>query len=316
MDTNLQDILAIQQHKQQHPNDPIPQQLVNNLDGPAPKQQAADSIPATGDVSTCTNINSTPTSPYAVQNCYENLQKMATTYGFNLPDGSNGSTLTGLMAVEKYKAQVINPRPGGGPAIVTGLWSNHPYGVCTGMKQFNLGGISHTDPITFGKSPTIGNLIGSFLLYGPTAPMGNIVKSQVYLKIRQIRPETRDDEIDALLSSSPIPMGQVRYIWMDDNRVLRVSAKASLPSWIKGDAIFPDGTGPEVMAGPITGNRNFVNIEQEQGYPSPWDCFGSGPDEVRSIMNWRRSSGFNCLQGVLRFSNCVRATTDPWDCPC
>lgn len=316
MDTNLQDILAIQDHKQQHPGEPIPQNLVNNLDGPSPKQAAADSIPANGSISTCTNLNSTPTSPQANQNCFENLQKMATTYGFNLPDGSNGSTVTGLMAVEKYKAQVINPRPGGGPAIVTGLYNNTPYGVCTGMKQFTLGGISHTEPTVFGKTPTIANLIASFLQYTPTAPLGSIVKSQIYLKIRQIRPETSDGEIDALLASAPMPMGQVRYIWMDDSRTLRVSAKNSLPSWIKGDAVFPDGTGNEVMAGPITGNRNFVNIEQEQGYPSPWDCFGSGPDEVRSIMNWRRSSGYNCLQGVLRFSNCVRATTDPWDCPC
>lgn len=113
-----------------------------------------------------------------------------------------------------------------------------------------------------------------------------------------------------------MPMGQVRYIWMDDSRQMRFTAKGSLPPWISGDTVIPDGTGTTASTGNIAGNRNFVNIEGEQGYPSPWDCFGSGPDQTKSDMLWQRSSGFNCLQGVLRFRNCVNANTDPWDCPC
>ncbi len=312
MDTNLNDILNIKQFKADNPGMPVPQSMVNALDGPAPKQSAADSIPANSvPVSSCDNYNSTPTSPQADPNCFNNLQQMATTYGFSLPNGSNGSSLNGLMAIEKYKAQVINPRPGGGPAIVTGMDN-----VCTGMKQFTLGGISANQPIAFGSSPTVGNLIESFQLFGNSAPFANIINSQLRLKVRQIRPETSDSEISALLSGASIPMGQVRYIWMDDSRTLRFTAKGSLPSWITGDAVLPDGTGTTASTGYITGNRNFVNIEGEQGYPSPWDCFGSGPDQTKSDMLWQRSSGFNCLQGVLRFRNCVNANTDPWDCPC
>lgn len=312
MDTNLNDILAIKNHKTNNPGQPVPQAMVDALDGPAPKQAAADSIPANSvPISSCDNYNSTPTSPQADPNCFNNLQAMATTYGFTLPNGSSGSALNGLMAIEKYKAQVINPRPGGGPAIVTGMEN-----VCTGMKQFPLGGISANEPITFGKPPTVGNLVASFLNFGNSAPLAAIVNNQLRLKLRQIRPETSDSEISALLGSASIPMGQVRYIWMDDSRTLRFTAKGSLPSWITGDAVLPDGTGTTASTGNIKGNRNFVNIEGEQGYPSPWDCFGSGPDQTRSDMLWQRSSGYNCLQGVLRFRNCVNANTDPWDCPC
>ena len=312
MDTNLNDILNIKQFKTDNPGQPIPANLVNALDGPSPKQAAADSIPADSvPISSCDNYNSTPTAPQADPNCFNNLQAMATTYGFTLPNGSNGPSLNGLMAIEKYKAQVINPRPGGGPAIVTGMEN-----VCTGMKQFPLGGISANEPIAFGKPPTVGNLVGSFLSFGNSAPLASIINNQLRLKIRQIRPETSDSEISALLNGASLPMGQVRYIWMDDSRVLRFTAKGSLPSWISGDAVIPDGTGTTATTGNITGNRNFVNIEGEQGYPSPWDCFGSGPDQTKSDMLWQRSSGFNCLQGVLRFRNCVNANTDPWDCPC
>ena len=312
MDTNLNDIMDIQKFKQDHPNEPIPSQLVDKLDGPAPKQQAADSIPAQSvPISSCDNYNSTPTAPQADPNCFNNLQQMATTYGFTLPNGSSGGSLNGLMAIEKYKAQVINPRPGGGPAIVTGMEN-----VCTGMKVFPLGGISASEPIAFGQAPTVGKLIRSFQSYGPSSPLANIVSNQFYLKLRQIKPEISDGDISTFLESASMPMGQVRYIWMDDSRQLRFTAKGSLPAWISGDAVIPDGTGTTASTGNITGNRNFVNIEGEQGYPSPWDCFGSGPDQTRSDLLWQRSSGFNCLQGVLRFRNCVNATTDPWDCPC
>lgn len=312
MDTNLNDILDIQKFKQDHPGEPVPAQMVNKLDGPAPKQSAADSIPAQQmPISSCDNYNSTPTSPQADPNCFNNLQQMATTYGFSLPNGSNGSSLNGLMAIEKYKAQVINPRPGGGPAIVTGL-SN----VCTGMKVFPLGGISANEPIAFGQSPTVGKLIRSFQSYNPSSPLANIVANQFYLKMRQIKPEMSDGEISTFLEGASMPMGQVRYIWMDDSRQMRFTAKGSLPPWINGDSVIPDGTGTTASTGNIAGNRNFVNIEGEQGYPSPWDCFGSGPDQTKSDMLWQRSSGFNCLQGVLRFRNCVNANTDPWDCPC
>lgn len=314
MDTNLNDILAIRNFKSDNPGQPVPQNLVNNLDGPSPKQAAADSIPDRNtplNMSSCDNYNSTPTSPQADPNCFNNLQAMATTYGFPLPNGSNGNSLTGLMAIEKYKAQVINPRPGGGPAIVTGMEN-----ICTGIKQFPLGGITANEPINFGKPGSVGNLIQSFLSYSNTAPMGSVINNQLRLKIRQIRPETSEDEINTFLSSASLPMGQVRFIWMDDSRTLRFTAKGSLPSWISGDAVLPDGTGTLSSTGNITGNRNFVNIEGEQGYPSPWDCFGSGPDQTKTDMLWQRSSGFNCLQGVLRFRNCVNANTDPWDCPC
>ncbi|MBC7999281.1 MAG: hypothetical protein IAF58_15125 [Leptolyngbya sp.] len=319
MDTNLGDINAIKNFKADPANAglPVPAALVNALDGPAPKQQAADSITPSTNATSCDNYNSTPTSPNANPNCYGNLDKMATTYGFALPDGSPSGSLTGLMAIEKYKAQVINPRPGGGPAIVTGLNN-----VCTGMKAFPLGGISHSEGIEFGTAPTLGNLISTFTGYGPSGSAARIIDRQIRTKIRQIKPEISDSEISAVFNQ-PLPMGTVRYIWMNDSRQVQLSNQSSLPTWINPTSLAPDGTVPAAnnpstfaTSNWVAGNRNFVNIEEEQGYPSPWDCFGSGPDRTKSDMTWQRSSGFNCLQGILRFRNCVEANTDPWDCPC
>lgn len=133
----------------------------------------------------------------------------------------------------------------------------------------------------------------------------------------QIRPESTSTEIQAVLNNS-LPMGAVRYIWMDPNtRQWKFTDSSNPPAGVNINQINPDGSDTLASTGWIQGNRNFVNIESEQGYPSPWDCFGGPEDMTKSEAWWIRSSGFNCLQGILRFKNCANGgSTIPWDCPC
>lgn len=60
---------------------------------------------------------------------------MASVYGTNLPSAGGAGQLVCLMALEREKAGVINPRPGGGgPAVINDLPASASGGVCTGLK--------------------------------------------------------------------------------------------------------------------------------------------------------------------------------------
>lgn len=302
-------LAKIQEFKNAHPNDPVPADLSNKIDGPEPKQAYADKIKANEPLVHCDNYNTSPSSPNAAPACKNNFNNMLNTYGYNSPNAGPSGVLNGLMAVETYKAQVINPRPTGGPAIISGLNNR-----CTGLKNFNLAGLTPQDPINFGKPATINNLIQQFAAYASTQAAATVISTQLKKKIQQIKPDASDLEISGLLNSS-LSMGALKYIWMDGSKTLRCTDAKDLPEWINANQILPDGTTTAADTGYRPMNRKFVNLEGEQGYPSPWDCFGGPPDYGRDQAIWTRSSGFGCLQGILRFMNCVDAD-GTWDCPC
>lgn len=309
--SSLGAITAIQKWKQQQqaqglPDTPVPSNLADALDGPSPKQTYADGISATETAAACDNFNSAP-GPSANSACMNNLSSMASVYGSSLPDSGSGSKLLGLMTIEKEKAQVINPRPSGGPAVVTGV------NKCTGLKVYPLDGITAADPIQFGKPATLGDLMKAFRQYAPTSNSGGAIYNQFITKVRQIRPQSTQADIDALMAN-PLPMGSVRYVWMDSKGALQFTDSASLPSWIKPSKVLPDGTTTVADTGLRDPNRVFVNLFNEQGFPSPWDAPGASTVQDKEI--WTRSSGFNCLQGVLRFMNCATDEGKPWHAPC
>jgi hypothetical protein len=319
MAQNAQAIVDIQQWKQDQmqqgkPTSPVPDALANALDGPTPKQQYADGIDANETPVPCTNYNSVPGESGSNKRCVDNLVSMANVYNTSVPGQSGGNSITGLMSIEKEKADVINPRPGGGPAEVKNMNN-----VCTGMKSFRLDGkIPPSDPIQFGKAPTIKNLLASFEQYQSSASNASLIERQLVNKLMQIRPKSNSQDIDKVLSAA-VPMGSVMYIWLDDNGQFQVTDQSALPSWIKPNNIKPDGTSITADTGSLVisdvGDRRFVNLENEQNFPSPWDCPG-GPATTRSTAKWTRSSGFNCLQGVLRFMNCTTDGGQAWRCPC
>ncbi len=312
MAQNPASIVAIQAWKQSQailglPTTPVPTYLADGLDGPSPKQSFADGIDPSETPAACTNTNSSAGAPGANATCVGNLASMASVYGTNLPIPGSGGTISGLMALEAEKADVIDPRPWGGPAVVSGM-----HNTCTGLKVFPTA-LTAAAPIQFGTPGTIGTLLGSFAAYPATNAKQQVIHDTIALKLRQIKPSATPSEIQGVFDAA-LPMGSMRFIWMDDSQNFKVTDASGLPSWINPSSLLPDGSTITANTGNIDANRTFVNIMGEEGYPSPWDCFGSA--SYNNNATWTNSSGFNCLQGILRFSNCATDAGLPWYCPC
>jgi hypothetical protein len=312
MAQNPQKIVDIQNWKQQQqtagqPTTPVPSNLADGLDGPSPKQSFADGIQISETPAACTNVNSA-SGPGANARCVDNLPSMASVYNTNLPAQGGAGTLNGLMALENEKAGVINPRPGGGPAVVSGMQN----GVCTGLKNFPLA-IGPNDPIQFASVGTIGNLLGGFSSYPQTSATESQIYNAMSLKLHQIKPTASAAELQSVFNAS-LPMGAVRYIWLDSTGTFKVTDAGSLPTWINTNSILPDGSTVFASTGDLPVVPAFVDIPGEQGFPNPWDCNGTA--SYRNTVNWTNSSGYNCVQGVLRFSNCATDAGQPWHCPC
>lgn len=321
MSQNPQKIVDIQNWKKQqalagNPTTPVPANLADGLDGPSPKQSFADGIQPNETPSACTNTNSAAGEPGYNPNCVNNLASMAAVYGTNLPSQGGAGQLNGLMALEREKAGVINPRPGGGPAVINDLPASASGGVCTGLKAFPTA-IGPNDPIQFGQVGTIGSLLTSFSQYPQTSAAESQVYSIMTLKLRQIKPTASAAEIQAVFNA-PLPMGAQRFIWLDSNGTFKVTDQGNLPTWINATSITADGSSihadTRVNGVDLPVVPAYVNIPGEQGFPNPWDC--NGVASYRNNLDWTNSSGFNCLQGILRFSNCAYDAGQPWHCPC
>lgn len=321
MSQNPQKIVDIQNWKKTqiqagNPSTPVPASLADGLDGPSPKQSYADGIQPNETPSACTNTNSSVGEPGYNPNCVNNLASMAAVYGTNLPSQGGAGQLNGLMALEREKAGVITARPGGGPAVISDLPASANGGVCTGLKAFPLA-ISNSEPIQFGQVGTIGSLLASFSQYPQTAAAESQVYSIMTLKLRQIKPNASAADIQSVLNA-PLPMGAQRYIWLDNNGSFKVTDQGNLPTWINASSITADGSSIHADTR-VNGNDlpvvpAYVNIPGEEGFPNPWDC--NGVASYRNNLDWTNSSGFNCLQGILRFSNCAFDAGQPWHCPC
>jgi len=309
MTENPQVIIDIQNFKAANPGQPVPANLANALDGPSPKQTYADGIQVNETPAACTNLNSSAGAMNPNSQCIANLPSMASVYNSNLPQAGAAGTLTGLMDLEKEKAEVIDPRPWGGPALVSGV-----NGACTGLKNFPAGGIPASAPVNFGTLGTLGSLVSGFSAYPASAGAESQIYSALLLKINQIKPKISGPEVQAIMNT-PIPMGSIMFIWMDDSQGMHVTTAAGLPSWINPNNVLPDGSTTTALTGAQGVFRSYVDILDEQGFPSPWDCPG-GPASYQNEMQWTNSSGFNCLQGVLRFQNCANDGGQPWKCPC
>jgi len=309
------------------PTTPVPANLANAIDGPNPKQSSADGIDPQAGYVACTNQNSAPGDAGSNSTCVANLSTMADVYLSNTQGGTQGGSLAHLTAIEYEKAEVINPRPGGGPAnskLATfnggGMNANQPLpgnGVCTGMMAQPLGSIPPTAAIDFGTTPTIANLIGpgsTFTNYSATAANATTIYNQFKQRLYEIYPGAQDTDIQAVMTTA-IPMGSVKYIYYNGTtQHLTVSDVSGVPSWINTQSVEPDGSTVTADTGSINLIGTFVDISGEAGFPHPWDCEGGA--FARSEAIWTRSSGYNGTLGVLRFTQCATDEGTEWRCPC
>jgi hypothetical protein len=309
------------------PTTPVPANLANAIDGPNPKQSSADGIdPASGYVA-CTNQNSAPGDSSSNSTCVANLSTMADVYLSNTQGGTQGGSLAHLTAIEYEKAELINPRPGGGPANSKlagysggGTNGNQPLpgnGVCTGMMAQPLASIPSSAAIDFGTTPTIATLIGpnsTFTNYSKTAANATTIYNQFQQRLYQLNPNVSAADITAVMTTA-IPMGSVKYIYFDTTKnLLTISDPGQVPSWINTQSVQPDGSTVTADTGSINLIGTFVDISGEAGFPHPWDCEGGA--WARSEAIWTRSSGYNGTLGVLRFTQCATDEGTEWRCPC
>ena len=296
---------------------PVPSDLANAIDGPNPKQSSADNIDQEQGFSTCTNYNSAPGDANSDSNCVANLSTMADVYLSNVQGGTQGGSLAHLMAVEYEKAELINPRPGGGPAS-SKLADFSGGGVCTGMKAMPINGIPSSATIDFGVAPTVGNLLSSFQGYSGTSAVATTITNQFKQRLYQMKPTASSQDIADVMAYS-VPMGSVKFVYVNSNNNFVVGDSGSVPAWINTKAVEPDGT--TLTAKTLDGqgrainlSGSFVDMDNEAGFEHPWDCEGS-----TSMINyaiWTRSSGYNGTLGVLRFTNCATDSGQEWQCPC
>jgi hypothetical protein len=321
MDEQFGDIQAIIDWKNAQitanlPTTPVPANLANAIDGPNPKQSAADGIdPAAGYVK-CDNTDSAPGDPGANPTCVANLSTMADVYLSNVQGGTQGGSLAHLTAIEYEKAEVINPRPGGGPAH-SKLSDYSGGGVCTGMMAMPLDQIPPSAAIDFGVTPTVGNLLGpnsTFQNFAASKNNANTIYNQFTTRLYQVFPSATPADIQEVMTTA-IPMGSVKYIFFDSTKNhIVVSDVANVPSWIDTKNVQPDGSTVIATSGSINLLGTFIDIYGEAGFPHPWDCNGQASATSEAI--WTRSSGYNGTLGVLRFTQCASDSGDDWSCPC
>jgi len=301
-------ISEIEAWRASNPTGDVPTALVNRLDGPStPSKQAVANAIMPGDgVVLCDDANSIASDPSPNQSCINAVPTMISVYDSNGLPGSTGAYQTGLMAIEGEKADVMWPRASGG--VGQGITA------CTGMKAFAVDGINNQSPIEFGNQhSTLADLINSFNAHGSAT-----VLDQVTTKLYQMNPNTI--KVNQALATY-CPMGSVMVIWVDLNGNFQATDitqnPQQLPTWINPASIVTDGSADLItvtVGVNATGGTGFVDFDGEEGYPHPWDCAPYPSTEAN--MQWRRSSGFNCVQGVLRFWDCVQDGGGSWTCPC
>jgi hypothetical protein len=330
MSTNAGDIQKIENWKSANPGQtvvPIAQLglssnfggVFNGVNNP---QLAANSINAGDSITTCTSGNTPPGDPNANSTCVNNLPNMEVVYNSNGPGGGGSTLVAGLMSIEYEKAEVIDARPSGGPAY-SRLASYPGHGICTGIKDFNFynngsnGSLNPSAPANFGGTPTLVSILNDFSADSHTNQFSSQMLAELTNRMYEMRPTSTPQDITNLLNSVVAPMGRLTYIYVDP-QTNNFYTGLNAPSWVSSNQALtdfsPDGGSLVADTGFYNADGIYVNLDGEEGYPHPWDCEAGTATENKAV--WTRSSGYNCLLGVLRMMNCTVDGGGGWRCPC
>jgi hypothetical protein len=333
MSTNQGDLTKIENYRSTNPTGPVPLGalgissnfggVVNGVNNP---QSAANGIGANDAITACTSGNTAPGDPNANPLCVNNMPNMEIVYNTNGPGGGGFTPVRGLMALEYEKAQIIDPRPSGGPA--NSALANFPGGgVCTGIKDFNFyngsstspanGSLNGMTPANFGKPPTVLSVLNDFAADSKTSQNASSILAEITNRMYEMRPTSTPQDITNALTNAALPMGKLVYIYVDPNSN-SFYAGLNQPSWVAGNSTLtnfnPDGGSIVADTGMYNADGVYVNLDGEMNYPHPWDCESTSMTENKAV--WTRSSGYNCMLGVLRMMNCTTDGGGSWRCPC
>lgn len=204
-----------------------------------------------------------------------------------------------LSAVEKVKATVMAMFPNGGQIAI-------PEGF-SGVRLFDHNAaypVGAGQNAQFGQPGTVPRLL---------AQVGNgadtSILAQIRQRVRQIKPEATVAEIDAVLNSLTVDLGQTIYLY----RVADVlTLSHTPPPWIV-EGTQPDGSEQSFQVTYQTIDRS-VAPQFEAGFRNV--IFQSMPDPSLYLLGedkalYTPSSGFNNLLGVLEFRQRVYNLANP-----
>jgi len=200
-------------------------------------------------------------------------------------------TRTELTAVEQLRANVNGLFPQGGQISV-------PAGF-TGMRIFQY---EQPSPLPAGSAPVFssaGTIAQLLAQVGNGSGSDRGILALVRQRIREIKPEATEGEINALLSSRTVNMGQRLYIYMLNKQLVLTEAP---PPWLVPNTV-PDGL-PTIISSSFQTIGTSVNPPGDSGFrnvvfsemPNP-STFGLGREEAI----FTPSSGFNNLLAHLEF---------------
>ncbi len=220
-------------------------------------------------------------------------------YGANYKLSGTSSELT---AVEQLRANAWALFPAGGSM-------SEPSGF-TGIRIFNY---DQPSPVAAGQPPVFtkaGSISQILSQVGHGSGSEQSIIKVIRQRIREIKPAATAAEIDALLSSKTMALGEALYIYISGEKLQLTTTP---PSWIVPNTT-PDGN-PLIVSSSFQtlgisvnppGDAGFRNVVFEE-MPDP-SQFGRGREEAI----FTPSSGYNNLLGSLEFrSRIVPASASP-----
>lgn len=216
---------------------------------------------------------------------------------FNQGSGSSGGGLqSGLLAVQRFHFGICEIRATGQDS------ARFTMDGTSGLKQYDRNDCGLDNSVQLG---TLNQLLA--LTAGVNA---NAIKSQIEVRLHQIKPSASPAEINAVFTTA-VPFDTVSYLYMRNNQL---TLSETPPVWpLPSGNPNPDGTATNYQQSYTL--DGMANCDGECGWPHPWDCpmesQGDGIDRV----TWTPSSGWRNILGVVKFQQHVFGG-GLYRCPC
>jgi hypothetical protein len=289
-------------------------------------------------------MDSTVSGPDQIPACVADLASglFYTKLGAAPPSGNTSTTLYGpVSAVEYVKSEAIDARSSGGPvnANFGSLAPPNNSGIAySGMNAFPLQnyediGYRNTAPpfkTTPIQPPSLNAFIGptgNFTIDPNTAAVANKAYATVVERMYEMKPtlKTTDADFTTVLNTA-LPQGTAMYIWLDTTATpptFKISDAGTyngsgLPYKVDLTQLQADGQTQTGTEGPAYIVGDLADLDDENGYPHPWDC-PPGGGTSSEVVQWTPSTGKDCLLGIMRFYNAVNlggTGAYTFDCPC
>lgn len=231
-----------------------------------------------------------------------NLENFSNLYGEPTSPGTSGTTISNLMAVEKYHMDICRERATGSECadIVA-------EGINTGLKKY----ATNDCGLTQVREGTLQELL--------TQTRSTGIVNQLRAYMRQMAPESTNQQLNSILGST-VAFNKMSYIYCNPStKQLVLSTQA--PPWQIADTTNPSLNIPDGNAETYRRADNpfkldgVTNCDGECGYPHPWDCPLDSQANGQDTAIWTPSSGFQNILGVIKFIN--QATGGGrFCCPC